>query len=258
MARVIVVTSGKGGVGKTSVVANVGTVLAKQNLRVCLIDADLGLKNLDVVLGIESRVVYDLQDVIENKCELEQAIIKDKHNANLSVLPACKNLDVQKIDYCYLQKIINKLEQTYDFIFLDCPAGIERGFFNAIKNAKEAIVVATLNISSIRDADKVIGILASEGILDTKVIINRVSPELIEDDVSLDIEDALEVLAIPLLGVVYEDNAVMASSNHGNSVIYDNKSLASQCFQNIARRIMGEQINRTKYRKKGILARLFG
>ena len=257
MARIIVVTSGKGGVGKTSIVANVGSVLAAQDYKVCLIDADLGLKNLDVVLGIESRVIYDLQDVIENRCELEQAIIKDKRNNNLFVLPACKNLDVSKIDYLYLQRIINKLEQNYDFVIIDCPAGIERGFFNAIKNAKEAIVVATLNISSIRDADKVIGILASEGILDTKLIINKMNPSLIEDEISLDLSDALDVLSIPLLGVVYDDLTVVANSNHGNSVIYDKKSLASKCYYNIAMRLQGKTVERVKYKKKSLLARIF-
>lgn len=258
MARIIVVTSGKGGVGKTSVVSNLGSALAKQNYNVCLIDADLGLRNLDVVLGLENRVVFDLQDVIENRCELEQALIKDKRYSSLSILPACKNLDVQKINFEYLQKIINSLEPLFDFILIDSPAGIERGFFNAIKNAKEAIVVATLNISSLRDADKVIGILSNNGIQDIKLIINNVDPKQIADNISLDIDDAIEVLSIPLLGVVYHDPILLQSANQGISVIDNKKSITSICFENIAKRINGEVINRAKYQKRGILARLFG
>ena len=258
MARIIVVTSGKGGVGKTSIVSNVGCALAKNGHSVCLIDADLGLRNLDVVLGLENRVVFDLQDVIENKCELDQALIKDKKYPNLSILPACKNLDVQKINFDYLKRIINTLDSVYDFIFIDSPAGIERGFFNAINNAKEAIVVSTLNISSLRDADKVIGILNSNSIKDVKLIINKVDPNLIDDKISLDIEDALEVLAIPLLGVVYEDNELIASSNHGFSVLDNKKSNSKDCFENIAKRINGEEVNRAKFKKKGLWARLFG
>ena len=258
MARIIVVTSGKGGVGKTSIVSNVGCALAKKGHSVCLIDADLGLRNLDVVLGLENRVVFDLQDVIENKCELEQALIKDKNYNNLVILPACKNLDVQKINFDYLKRIINHLDSVYDFILIDSPAGIERGFFNAINNAKEAIIVSTLNISSLRDADKVIGILNSNSIKDVKLIINKVDPSLIEDKVSLDIEDALEVLAVPLLGIVYEDKELLASSNHGSCVIDNKKSNSAECFLNIAKRINGEEVSRAKFKKKSIWARLFG
>ena len=258
MARIIVVTSGKGGVGKTSVVSNIGCALAKKGHSVCLIDADLGLRNLDVVLGLENRVVFDLQDVIENKCELEQALIKDKKYGSLHVLPACKNLDVQKINFDYLKKIVVSLDPVYDFIIIDSPAGIERGFFNAINNAKEAIIVSTLNISSIRDADKVIGILNSNAINDVKLIINKVNPSQIEDNISLDIEDALEVLSIPLLGVVYQDDELLYSSNHGVSVIDNKKSNSAECFENIAKRLDGETVNRAKYHKKSIWARLFG
>lgn len=258
MARIIVVTSGKGGVGKTSVVSNVGCALAKEGFNVCLIDADLGLRNLDVVLGLENRVVYDLQDVIENKCELEQALIKDKTYKNLAILPACKNLDVQKINFDYLKRIINHLDSVYDYIFIDSPAGIERGFFNAINNAKEAIIVTTLNISSLRDADKVIGILNSNSIKDVKLIVNKVDPSFIEDKISLDIEDALEILSIPLLGVVYDDKELLASSNHGSCVIDNKKANSRECFINIAKRINGEEVNRAKFKKKTIWARLFG
>ena len=258
MARIIVVTSGKGGVGKTSIVSNVGVTLASMGFKVCLIDADLGLRNLDVVLGLENRVVYDLQDVIENRCELEQALVKDKKYENLAILPACKNLDVQQIDFKYLEEIILDLEPMYDFIFIDSPAGIERGFFNAINSAKEALVVATLNISSIRDADKVIGILQAKGITDVKLILNNVNPSHILDEVSLDIDDALDVLALPLLGIVYQDEALLSSSNHGSSVLDKTKSNSKECFKNIAKRLNGEQVNRAKYHKKSLFARIFG
>ena len=177
MSRVIVVTSGKGGVGKSSFCANVGSALAKINQKVCLIDADLGLKNLDVILGIENRVVYDIEDVIEGRVELRQALIRDKRCECLYVLPACKNINVQKVDFTYLERIINELNNEFDFIFIDCPAGIERGFYNAINNANEAIVVVNLDISSIRDADKVVGILNSQNINIVSVVVNRVNNE---------------------------------------------------------------------------------
>lgn len=258
MARVIVVTSGKGGVGKTSVCANVGTALANMGMQVCLIDADLGLRNLDVVLGLEGRIIYDLQDVIEGRCELDQAIVKDKKNSSLHILPACKNLDVQSVDFTYLQKVINELKPRYDYIFIDCPAGIERGFYNAIKNAKEALLVATLDISSLRDGDKVIGILNTQGINDVKVILNRVNPDLIENEVSLSIEDALEVLSVPLAGVVYHDDGVSSGNNAGSPIVLEEKNLAGKCFKNIALRLQGEEVERVKYKKKGFFARLLG
>ena len=163
MARIIVVTSGKGGVGKSTLVANLGSELAKE-FKVVLIDADLGLKNLDCILGLENRVIFDIEDVIENRANLMQALVNDKKRENLYILPACRNLDVTKVDFKYMEKIVLELQDKFDYIFIDCPAGIERGFFNAINNANEAIVVASLDISSIRDADKVIGILNQRGI----------------------------------------------------------------------------------------------
>ena len=256
MARVIVVTSGKGGVGKTSVTSNLGITLAKTN-KVCLIDADLGLKNLDVVLGIENRVIFDMQDVISGVCSLSQALVKDKRNNNLFILPACKSLDVQKINFGYLEKIINDLKSSFDYILIDSPAGIERGFYNAIKNADEAIVVITLDISSIRDADKVIGILNSNNIYDVKLIINRVNMKHIEEGVSLTISDAVDVLGIGVLGVVYYDDNIRHGNNKGIPVAHDNKCISSKCFANISKRINGENIELTKYRKKNFLEKIF-
>lgn len=256
MARVIVVTSGKGGVGKTSVTSNLGITLAKTN-KVCLIDADLGLKNLDVVLGIENRVIFDMQDVISGVCSLSQALVKDKRNNNLFILPACKSIDVQKINFSYLEKIINDLKDSFDYILIDSPAGIERGFYNAIKNADEAIVVVTLDISSIRDADKVIGILNSNNIQDVKLIINRVNMKHIEEGISLSMSDAVDVLGVGVLGVVYFDDCVSQGNNKGIPVSHDNKSISSKCFNNIAKRINGESVELIKYRKKSFLEKLF-
>ncbi len=258
MSRIIVVTSGKGGVGKSSFCANIGSALAREGNKVCLIDADLGLKNLDVILGLESRVVYDLEDVIEGRVELKQAVIKDKRCNCLCVLPACKNLNVQEVDFSYMEKIITELEKDYDFIFIDCPAGIERGFYNAIHSANEAIIIVNLDISSIRDADKVIGILNSEGINNLNVVINRYNPEEKETNKSLSSEDAIDILNIPLLGVVFYDEIVTSGNNNGVPSIYTEKSLAGKCYNNIAKRILGEQIEILKYKKKSLLAKIFG
>ncbi len=256
MARVIVVTSGKGGVGKTSVTSNLGVTLAKSS-KVCLIDADLGLKNLDVVLGIENRVIFDMQDVISGVCSLSQALVKDKRNSNLQVLPACKSLDVQKINFNYLERIINDLKQMFDYILIDSPAGIERGFYNAIRNADEAIVVVTLDISSIRDADKVVGILNGNDIHDVKLIINRVNLKHIEEGVSIPMSDAVDVLGIGVLGVVYYDEAISQGNNKGVPISHDSRAISSKCFQNIARRINGENVELMKYKKKSFLEKIF-
>lgn len=256
MARVIVVTSGKGGVGKTSVTSNLGIALAKDH-KVCLIDADLGLKNLDVVLGIENRVIFDMQDVISGVCSLAQALVKDKRNSNLFILPACKSIDVQKINFSYLEKIINTLKDSFDYILIDSPAGIERGFYNAIRCADEAIVVVTLDISSIRDADKVIGILNSNNIQDVKLVINRVNMKQIEDGISLSMSDAVDVLGIGVLGVVYYDEAISQGNNKGVPVSHESKSIASKCFNNISKRINGESVTLLKYKKRSFLEKLF-
>lgn len=256
MARVIVVTSGKGGVGKTSVTSNLGIALAK-NSKVCLIDADLGLKNLDVVLGIENRVIFDMQDVISGICSLSQALVKDKRNNNLFILPACKSIDVQKINFSYLEKIIDNLKEIFDYILIDSPAGIERGFYNAIRSADEAIVVVTLDTSSIRDADKVIGILNSHNIQDVKLIINRVNMKHIEEGISLSMSDVVDVLGVGVLGVVYYDDAISHGNNRGIPVSHDSKSISSRCFNNISKRINGENVELLKYRKKSFLEKLF-
>lgn len=256
MSRVIVVTSGKGGVGKSSTCVNIGSNLAMDGYKVCLIDADLGLKNLDVILGIESRVVFDIQDVINGISTLNQALVRDKRIDNLYLLPACKSIDVTKINFSYLEKIIIELRKQFDFILIDSPAGIERGFYNAIRNANEAIIVVNNDVASIRDADKVIGILNTHGISDTKLVINKVSLRKIDSEVSITMSDVMDVLGIPLLGIVYEDEEVMKSNNKGVPLILNNKSIINKCYLNISKRLNGEDVKIAKY-KKSFLEKLF-
>lgn len=255
MSRVIVVTSGKGGVGKSSLVSNLGSELAKNN-KVVLIDADLGLKNLDCILGLENRVVFDIEDVIENRADLMQALVSDKKRENLFVLPACRNLDVTKVDLKYMEKIVIELQKQFDYIIIDCPAGIERGFLNAINTANEAIVVVSMDISSIRDADKVIGILNQRGINDVKLVINKYNPEK-QNQNSLTIDDVNDVLNIPLLGIVYFDENISLLANNGEVIIDQDKELVAKCYKNIAKRLQGEDVPICKYKKKSLFAKLF-
>lgn len=255
MARIIVVTSGKGGVGKSTLVANLGSELAKQ-YKVVLIDADLGLKNLDCILGLENRVIFDIEDVIENRAELMQALVNDKKKENLYILPACRNLDVTKVDFKYMEKIVLELQDKFDYIIIDCPAGIERGFFNAINTANEAIVVASLDISSIRDADKVIGILNQHAINDVKLVINKYNPEKQHNN-SLSIEDVKEILNIPLLGIVYFDDNIPSYSNKGNLIVDQEKELVAKCYKNIAKRLQGDDVPLCKYKKKSLFSKIF-
>ena len=255
MSRIIVVTSGKGGVGKSTLVANLGSELAKTN-KVVLIDADLGLKNLDCILGLENRVIFDIEDVIENRADLMQALVNDKKRENLYILPACRNLDVTKVDLKYMERIVFDLQKSFDYIIIDCPAGIERGFLNAINTANEAIVVASLDISSIRDADKVIGILNNRGINDVKLVINKYNPEK-QNSSSLTIDDAVEVLNIPLLGIVYYEENMSNISNKGEIILDYEKELASKCYKNITKRLLGDNIQICKYKKKSILSKIF-
>lgn len=256
MARVIVVTSGKGGVGKSSVCVNVASHLANNGYRVCLIDADLGLKNLDVMLGIESRVVFDIQDVINGVVTLNKALVRDKRIDNLYLLPACKSIDVTKINFSYLEKIVVDLKKEFDFVFIDSPAGIERGFYNAIRTASEAIVVVNNDITSIRDADKVIGILNSQSILDTKLVMNKVNLKKIDADITISINDVVDLLNIPLLGVIYEDESIIKSNNSGIPLIMDKKNIINKCYYNISKRLTGQDVKLAKY-KRSLLEKLF-
>lgn len=241
-ARVIVITSGKGGVGKTTTTANIGAALAEAGSRVLLIDTDIGLRNLDVVMGLENRIVYDLVDVIEGRCRIPQALIRDKRCSNLSLLPAAQIRDKNDVSTEQMQILINTLKADFDFILIDCPAGIEQGFKNAIVAANEAIVVTTPEISATRDADRIIGLLEASGIKEPKLIVNRIKMEMVKEGNMLSVEDMLDILAIKLIGVVPDDEAIVISTNKGEPLVYKGDSLAAKAYRNIANRIKGEEV----------------
>ncbi|MFM7468685.1 MAG: septum site-determining protein MinD [Vampirovibrionales bacterium] len=241
--RVLVVTSGKGGVGKTTTTANIGTGLARLGYSVVMVDTDIGLRNLDILMGLENRIVYNLVDVVEGRCKLHQALVKDKRLPGLMLLPAAQTRDKSAITESQMLDLCHQLKQLYDFILLDCPAGIEQGFQNAISAASEAIVVCTPEMSSVRDADRVIGLLeARETVTQYRLVVNRVRPQLIEANDMMAIEDVLDILAINLLGVIPEDSDIIISTNRGEPVVLDEASMAGQAYRNIARRIAGEDV----------------
>ena len=242
--RVIVITSGKGGVGKTTTSANIGTALAKSGSSVVLIDTDIGLRNLDLLLGLENRIVYTLVDVVEERCKLKQALVKDKKNPNLSLLAAAQTRDKSAVNAEQLKEICDTLKAENDFVLVDCPAGIEQGFQNAIAGANEAIVVTTPEMSAIRDADRIIGLLGSkdEKIKSTKLLLNRVRPNLIKTNEMMSIDDVVEILAIPLIGVIPEDTGIITSTNKGEPIVNDEEALAGKAYRNVAQRILGEEV----------------
>ncbi|MFW6378324.1 MAG: septum site-determining protein MinD, partial [Bacillota bacterium] len=211
--KAIVITSGKGGVGKTTTTANLGTALAMLDKKVCLIDADIGLRNLDVVLGLENRIVYDLIDVVEGNCRLEQAMIKDKRNQNLFLLPAAQTRDKDAVSEEQMKSLINDLKKDMDYILVDCPAGIEQGFRNAIAGADLGLIVATPEVSSVRDADRIIGLLEAEGLNDPQLLINRLRRDMVDRGDMMNIDDIVEILAIEILGVIPEDENIVKSTN---------------------------------------------
>ena len=241
--RVIVITSGKGGVGKTTTSANIGTALAKEGYKVVLIDTDLGLRNLDLLLGLENRIVYTIVDVIEERCKLKQALVKDKKNPNLSLLAAAQTRDKSAVNAEQLKDICDKLKEKNDFVLVDCPAGIEQGFQNAVAGASEAIVVTTPEMSAIRDADRIIGLLnTKEEITSTKLLLNRVRPKLIKNNEMMSVDDVVEILEIPLVGIIPEDTGIITSTNKGEPIVNDEGSLAGQAYRNVAQRIIGEEV----------------
>ena len=236
-ARVIVITSGKGGVGKTTTTANIGASLAEKGHKVLLIDTDIGLRNLDVVMGLENRIVYDLIDVIEERCRISQALIKDKRCPNLVLLPAAQIRDKNDVNADQMKELISSLKDSFDYILIDCPAGIEQGFKNAIAAANEAIVVTTPEVSATRDADRIIGLLEAAGIKNPRLVINRLRIDMVKDKNMLSVEDILDILAVKLLGVVPDDENVVISTNKGEPLVYKGDSLAAKAFKNIASRI---------------------
>ncbi|MDJ0704385.1 MAG: septum site-determining protein MinD [Leptolyngbyaceae cyanobacterium MO_188.B28] len=243
MTRIIVITSGKGGVGKTTCTANLGMALAKNNHRVVVIDSDFGLRNLDLLLGLENRIVYTALDVLAKECRMDQALVKDKRQPNLSLLPAAQSRNKESITPEQMKELIGELTSKHDFILIDCPAGIEMGFKNAIAAAKEAIVVTTPEISAVRDADRVIGLLEANDIKAMRLIINRIKPAMVQEDMMMSVQDVQDILAIPLVGVVPDDERVIVSTNKGEPLVLEESlSLAGLAFANIGRRLIGEKI----------------
>lgn len=262
--RVIVVTSGKGGVGKTTSTANIAVALAKSGKRVVAIDADIGLRNLDVVMGLESRVVYNFIDVIEKNCRLNQALVRDKRVENLFLLPAAQTRTKDAVTPEQMTGLCEQLRPDFDFILLDCPAGIEGGFKNAAAGADEALVVTTPEVPAVRDADRIIGMLESMGKSPIRLIINRFRATMVEDGDMLAREDILDVLSIKLIGIVPEDDTVIKAANRGEPLVYGPSSPAAQAYANIAARIQGEDVPLMQldaYRSKGFftgIKRMFG
>jgi septum site-determining protein MinD len=241
-AQVITVTSGKGGVGKTTAVANLANALAADGRRVVCIDGDIGLRNLDVIMGLENRIVYDIVDVIEGRCKLKQSMIRDKHYPNLYLIPAAQTRDKNAVSPSDMIRLCNELKSETDFIIIDSPAGIERGFRNAIAAADQVLVVTNPEVSAVRDADRVVGILESEEKGNPLLLLNRLNPTLVKNNDMLSPEDVLDLLGIQLIGVVPEDESVIIGSNRGAPVVNDAKSRAGQAFRNIAKRIQGQDV----------------
>lgn len=242
MGQVIVVTSGKGGVGKTTSTANIGTGLALMRKKVVMIDTDIGLRNLDVVLGLENRIVYDLVDVVEGACRLKQALIKDKRYENLFLIPAAQTRDKSAVNAEQMIKLCDELKDEFDYILIDCPAGIEQGFKNAIAGADLGIVVTTPEISAVRDADRIIGLLEANEVRNPLLLVNRVRPEMVKRGDMISIDDIIDILAIDLIGVVPDDENVVVSTNRGEPAVKDPKSKAGKCYRDITQRIMGENL----------------
>lgn len=253
--KTIVITSGKGGVGKTTSSANIGTALAMEGKKVCLIDADIGLRNLDVVMGLENRIVYDIVDVVENNCRLEQAMIRDKRYDGLYLLPAAQTRDKTSVTPFQMKELIEELKKEMDYIVVDSPAGIEQGFKNAIAGADRAIIVTTPEISAVRDADRIIGLLEAEGVRDPEVIINRIRADMVDRGDMMGIDDMIEILAIDLIGIVPEDQGIVISTNKGEPIALNEKAKAGQAYRNIARRIMGEDLPMMKLEKDSFITK---
>lgn len=242
MGEVIVITSGKGGVGKTTSTANIGTGLALAGQKVVLIDTDIGLRNLDVVMGLENRIVYDLVDVVEGFCRVKQALIKDKRYEGLYLLPAAQTRDKTAVNPQQMIKLCQELKEEFDYVIVDCPAGIEQGFKNAIAGADRAIVVTTPEVSAVRDADRIIGLLEANELRNPKLLINRLRVDMVKRGDMMTIDDIIDILAIGMIGVVPDDEKIITSTNRGEPAINDEKSLAGQAYRNVVKRIMGEEV----------------
>ncbi|ASS74948.1 septum site-determining protein MinD [Tumebacillus algifaecis] len=242
MGEAIVVTSGKGGVGKTTTSANIGTALALSGKKVCMVDTDIGLRNLDVVMGLENRIIFDLVDVVTKQCRLEQALIKDKRFDHLYLLPASQTKDKSSLTPESVKVVVEALKEQYDFVIIDCPAGIEQGFKIAISGADKAIVVTNPEAAAVRDADRVIGLLEAAKLNQPKLVVNRIRAHMVEDGSMLDLDQIVSLLAIDLLGVVPDDDGVIKGSNTGEPVVMNPAAKAGMAYRNIARRILGDSV----------------
>jgi len=256
--KVVTITSGKGGVGKTTTTANLGIALASLGQRVVCIDSDIGLRNLDVVMGLENRIVYDLVDAIEGRCRLSQAMIRDRRHENLFLIPAAQTRDKTAISPSDMVNLCDALRADVDWVIIDSPAGIERGFRNALAPADEILVITNPEVSAVRDADRIIGLIEAEDKVTSKLIINRVNLQMVKRGDMLSASDVVELLSIPLIGIVPEDEAVLVSTNRGQPVILNENSKAGQAFLNIGKRLMGEEVPWMELGNKAGLFNLLG
>ena len=255
MGEVIVITSGKGGVGKTTTTANIGIGLAQAGKSVVVIDTDLGLRNLDVVMGLENRIVYNLVDVLEGKCRMKQALIRDQRYPELCLLPSAQTKDKSAVSPEQMRKLVAELRADFDYILLDCPAGIEQGFQNAIAGADRAIVVTTPEVSAIRDADRIIGLLETNGIRRNDLIINRLRIDMVKRGDMMSVEDVIDILAIDLIGVVPDDESIVVATNEGEPLV-GNDTQAGKAFENICHRVIGEEVPFMEFDTDGIFKKI--
>ncbi len=266
MGEIITVTSGKGGVGKSTLSANLAVGLAQAGKKVVAIDFDIGLRNLDMILGLENRIVYDVVDVMEGRCNLSQALINDKRAKNLYFLPASQTSDKNILDRDKVEKLLEELKKEFDVVILDSPAGIESGFEHSIFLADRALIVSTPDVSAVRDADRVIGIIDAKSEkakagqeVQKHVVINRIKQDMVDKGNMLSVEDVLSILALPLIGIVPEDENIITSTNEGEPIYYNEKSSASKAYKNIAKRVLGEDVPFMDISvKKGFFGRIFG
>lgn len=256
MGSCIGITSGKGGVGKSSICIGLGMALARKGYKVCLLDMDLGLKNLDVMMGLENRVFYDILDICEGKCSLNQAIVSSKNNENLKLLPACKSIHVHKLKAEMMKEVVNELKDKFDYILLDTPAGIETGFLYTCQFADRFLVVTTLDMTALQDADRIIGLLMKENVEKIQCVLNRYNPKYIDKGISIQLSHALDWLSVECIGIIYEDEQIIRGYNIGVPAVCHENSKAWQCFDHICKAFLGEEIVIPKVHKS-ILKRLF-